>query len=125
MRLSDKIAIVTGAASGIGRAAAVRFASEGATVFAADTNEAGIRETAELSDAIEPLAADVSSAASVAAMVQTVVDRLPVKIVVLHISIYVLVFQVLIILFTSITGIGREGFWKLVVKLFKSFQVGD
>ena len=75
MRLSDKIAIVTGAASGIGRAAAVRFASEGATVFAADTNEAGIRETAELSDAIEPLAADVSSAASVVAMVQTVVDR--------------------------------------------------
>ena len=44
MRLLDKIAIVTGAGGGIGRAAAVRFASEGATVFAADINEDGIRK---------------------------------------------------------------------------------
>ena len=75
MRLSDKIAIVTGARGGIGRAAAVRFASEGATVFAADINEDGIRETAELFDAIEPLAVDMSSGQSVSAMVRTVLDR--------------------------------------------------
>lgn len=39
MRLAGKIAIVTGAAAGLGRAVAARFAREGATVIAADLNE--------------------------------------------------------------------------------------
>jgi NAD(P)-dependent dehydrogenase (short-subunit alcohol dehydrogenase family) len=39
MRLSGKVAIVTGAAVGLGHAAAVRFAREGASVIAADINE--------------------------------------------------------------------------------------
>ncbi len=39
MELRGKIAIVTGAASGLGRAVALRFAREGASVVAADTNE--------------------------------------------------------------------------------------
>jgi len=39
MRLSGKVAIVTGAAVGLGRAVAARFAREGASVIAADTNE--------------------------------------------------------------------------------------
>lgn len=39
MRLSDKVIIVTGAAAGLGRAAAARFAREGASVVMADTNE--------------------------------------------------------------------------------------
>lgn len=39
MRLKNKAAIVTGAARGIGRAAAVLFAEEGASVFLTDTNE--------------------------------------------------------------------------------------
>jgi NAD(P)-dependent dehydrogenase (short-subunit alcohol dehydrogenase family) len=39
-RLDDKVAIITGAASGIGRATAVRFAAEGAKVVVADLNEA-------------------------------------------------------------------------------------
>ncbi|TMJ12494.1 MAG: SDR family oxidoreductase [Alphaproteobacteria bacterium] len=39
MRLQNKIAIVTGAASGIGKATAARFRAEGATVIAADVNE--------------------------------------------------------------------------------------
>ena len=75
MRLSHKIAVVTGAGGGIGRAAAVRFAREGAMVFAVDINVDGNRETAELSDAIEPLTVDVSDGQSVSAMVQTVLDR--------------------------------------------------
>jgi NAD(P)-dependent dehydrogenase (short-subunit alcohol dehydrogenase family) len=48
MELKDKVIVVTGAASGIGRAMAQRFAAEGAAkVACADRNEAGARETAE------------------------------------------------------------------------------
>jgi len=48
MRLKDKVAIVTGAASGIGRAIALRFAEEGANVCCvADINIDGIKNTAE------------------------------------------------------------------------------
>ena len=48
MRFQDKRVIVTGAASGIGRATALRFAEEGAHVVIADINEAGLAETAGL-----------------------------------------------------------------------------
>jgi NAD(P)-dependent dehydrogenase (short-subunit alcohol dehydrogenase family) len=75
MRLSDKIAVVTGAGGGIGRAAAVRFAREGATVFAVDISVESVQETAALSDAIEPLVVDVSSGTSVSAMIETVLEK--------------------------------------------------
>lgn len=45
--MQDKIAIVTGAGSGIGRAAALRFAREGAAVVVADVREAAARRCAE------------------------------------------------------------------------------
>ncbi|MFN0120540.1 MAG: SDR family NAD(P)-dependent oxidoreductase [Blastocatellia bacterium] len=48
MKLSDKVAVITGAASGIGRAMALRFAAEGARIAAADINEAGNAETVRL-----------------------------------------------------------------------------
>lgn len=48
MRLEDKIAFITGGASGLGRAAAKRFAAEGATVVVADVNLDGARRTIEL-----------------------------------------------------------------------------
>jgi meso-butanediol dehydrogenase / (S,S)-butanediol dehydrogenase / diacetyl reductase len=48
MRFSGKKALVTGAASGIGRATAIRLASEGAAVTIGDINEAGLAETASL-----------------------------------------------------------------------------
>jgi meso-butanediol dehydrogenase/(S,S)-butanediol dehydrogenase/diacetyl reductase len=46
-RFNDKVAIVTGAASGIGRATAQRLASEGATVACVDVNAKGVRQTAK------------------------------------------------------------------------------
>src|SRR5690606_25516915 len=45
MKLANKAAVVTGAASGIGQAIALLFASEGATVYAFDIDEAGLKET--------------------------------------------------------------------------------
>ena len=45
MRLKDKVALITGAGGGIGRATALRFAQEGAAVVVSDMDEAGANET--------------------------------------------------------------------------------
>ncbi len=47
-RLEGKVAIINGAASGIGRAAAILFAREGAKLVLADIQEEGLKETLEL-----------------------------------------------------------------------------
>ncbi|MGA3032763.1 MAG: SDR family NAD(P)-dependent oxidoreductase [Terracidiphilus sp.] len=47
MKLQDRVALVTGAASGIAQAVAARFAAEGAAVMAADTDDKNGRETVE------------------------------------------------------------------------------
>jgi len=42
MRLKDKVTIITGSASGIGQATAIKFAAEGAKVVVCDVNQSGI-----------------------------------------------------------------------------------
>ncbi|MEJ8571595.1 SDR family oxidoreductase [Microbaculum marinum] len=58
-RLQGKVAVVTGGASGLGRAVVERFADEGASIVVADVNEAGARElAARLGDAAVAIGAD-------------------------------------------------------------------
>ena len=51
MRLQDKVALITGAGSNIGRAMARLFAREGAAVVVGDTDETGGGETVRLIEA--------------------------------------------------------------------------
>jgi NAD(P)-dependent dehydrogenase (short-subunit alcohol dehydrogenase family) len=48
MRLKDKNILITGAASGFGRAISIRFAREGASLMLVDLNQEGLRETVDL-----------------------------------------------------------------------------
>jgi len=68
MRLTDKIAVVTGAGSGIGRATAERFASEGATIAALDVRGESADATAKAlpGEGHRAFAADVSNGPEVA-----------------------------------------------------------
>ncbi|HEX7944187.1 MAG TPA: SDR family oxidoreductase [Phenylobacterium sp.] len=75
MRLKDKVALVTGAASGIGRACAEALAREGAQVLACDVDAAGLEETAGLSGAIVAHRLDVAQEAEWAAAVAAVEAR--------------------------------------------------
>ena len=75
--VSGKVALVTGSGAGIGRAAALKFAEEGAKVFVSDVNSDGGNETVALikqkgGDAAFARA-DVARAADVAALVAVVV----------------------------------------------------
>ncbi len=64
MRLSGKVAVVTGAGSGIGKATALLFAKEGATVVAGDINSANldavIAEASALGDTMTGVPGDIS-----------------------------------------------------------------
>ena len=69
MRLKDKVALITGAGSGIGRRTALLFAKEGAKVVCADVNENAARETAGMIEGAIPVKADVSKAVDCQQMV--------------------------------------------------------
>lgn len=75
-RFTDKVALVTGAARGIGRATAVRLAQEGATVACVDIDEAGLADTVAAipGGRAHALRADLGDPASVRAAVAATVE---------------------------------------------------
>ncbi|KOP70171.1 3-oxoacyl-ACP synthase [Lysinibacillus sp. FJAT-14745] len=77
MRLNNKIAIITGAANGIGYAAAERFIEEGAFVVIADFNEdAGVLAAQHLGDQALFVQVDVADRESVKNLVATVIEQM-------------------------------------------------
>ena len=80
MRLKDKVAVITGAGAGIGRAIAVRFAAEGAKVAVTDINErAALQVTDEILAAggsARAYRCDVADQAAVDAVMQAVTEDL-------------------------------------------------
>ncbi|MGW2131861.1 SDR family NAD(P)-dependent oxidoreductase [Streptomyces coelicoflavus] len=78
-RLQDKVAVVTGAGSGIGRAAAELMSRQGARVVVADYDTEAARETADLVTAAGgtalPLTVNVLEEDSIAAMINTTVEE--------------------------------------------------
>lgn len=78
-RFTGKAAVITGAGSGIGRATALRLASEGASVLATDISQERLEETQQLAEQagggkIEVLAGDVSKRADCFGAIETAVS---------------------------------------------------
>lgn len=74
MKLHNKVALITGAGNGIGRATAVRFACEGASVVLADLDEAGLDETAAAIETEDGRCVQVAGSVTGRADVQRMVD---------------------------------------------------
>ncbi|MGC7101511.1 SDR family NAD(P)-dependent oxidoreductase [Amycolatopsis lurida] len=74
-RLEGKVAVVTGAGSGIGRATAALFADEGAKVICADISGQEERTASGIGDAAVPVHVDVSCSDDVTTMVETAVRQ--------------------------------------------------
>jgi NAD(P)-dependent dehydrogenase (short-subunit alcohol dehydrogenase family) len=77
--LKNKVAIVAGGASGLGRATAIRLAEEGASVVVADINDAGARSVADSLKQeganAEAYRLDISDESQVAAVVKSAAER--------------------------------------------------
>ncbi|QWE26922.1 3-oxoacyl-ACP reductase FabG [Polynucleobacter sp. AP-Ainpum-60-G11] len=75
MRLKDKVAIITGAAKGIGFATAKRFAQEGAKVMIADVNPDAVKAAVDLIPGSEAFVVNVTDRASVEAAIDQIMRR--------------------------------------------------
>src|SRR3712207_6782163 len=74
MRLEGKVAVITGAAKGIGLACAERFSAEGARVVIADVDEAAGQSAAERIDNARFVRCDVARAEDAATLAASAVD---------------------------------------------------
>ena len=75
MRLKDKVAVITGGASGFGEVMARRFVAEGGKVMVADLNVAAAEGVADsIGDAARSINVDVTKAAEADAMIAATVD---------------------------------------------------
>lgn len=79
MKLANKISVITGAASGMGQAAAILFSREGSKVVACDIDDAGLARTRalilEAGGDVLSLHCDVGKSADVESMVSATVER--------------------------------------------------
>lgn len=79
MRLAGKVAVVTGAGSGMGRATALRFVKEGATVVGGDIDaaalEAVIAEATTIGGTMVGVAGDIAKRENAEALVQRAIDE--------------------------------------------------
>ena len=79
MKLQGKVALITGAGSGIGRASALQFVREGAEVIAVDVSESGLAQTNAQIEALGghclSLTVDVSQETQVKAAIAEVIER--------------------------------------------------
>jgi len=75
VRVAGKVAIITGAASGIGRASAILFAGEGAKVVIADMNDTGGEETVASIEKNGGEAVFVRTDVSIASQVNNLIDK--------------------------------------------------
>ncbi len=75
MRLRNKVALITGAAKGIGFATAKRFTEEGAKVMLADLNEAAVMEAVGQLKHAEPYVLDVTDRASIQRAVDSIIAK--------------------------------------------------
>ena len=79
MRFSDKVVVITGAGSGLGRAVAQGFTREGGSVLLVDINEAGLLETQKMigeeSGRIQLLTIDLSTKAACQTVIETAVSQ--------------------------------------------------
>lgn len=77
MRLKGKLAVITAAASGMGKAGVELFVREGATVAAVDINEGALNDLAgSLGSAVIPVVADLSTVEGVKASIAAAAERL-------------------------------------------------
>src|SRR3546814_10916134 len=78
VEFNGKVVLITGAASGLGRAASIRFAQEGASLCLVDINADGLSDTVqrigEMESGCTTFAADLGTQATCAEAVQTAID---------------------------------------------------